>query len=298
MIWLIMGIIVLGVFLYVSKPLYIKNAPVIAVDSEVTDYLEQIADIDIRLKNAGKSIDVSALELAKVELQRQVLGKAEAGKDAGPQTVLLSSLFVAFVFGAIGIYAVLGRPELTKINEITQNTAPQDVNDVTLEQAVAQLGRKLAQGDQNPQGWILYARSLMSLRRYDDAITAYEKVLLLTDNNAQVLEEFESAKEYIAQKQTGASPSVPGPSAEQMQAAAAMTPEARQDMIMGMVEGLSQKLQDNPNDADGWVRLLSARKVLGQDTEALADITLMRATFKDNPEVVQKILSETGWSND
>ena len=298
MIWLIMGIIVLGVFLYVSKPLYIKNAPVIAVDSEVTDYLEQIADIDIRLKNAGKSIDVSALELAKVELQRQVLGKAEAGKDAGPQTVLLSSLFVAFVFGAIGIYAVLGRPELTKINEITQNTAPQDVNDVTLEQAVAQLGRKLAQGDQNPQGWILYARSLMSLRRYDDAITAYEKVLLLTDNNAQVLEEFESAKEYIAQKQTGASPSVPGPSAEQMQAAAAMTPEARQDMIMGMVEGLSQKLKDNPNDVDGWVRLLSARKVLGQEIEALADIALMRATFKDNPEVVQKILSETGWSND
>ncbi|PHS76740.1 MAG: hypothetical protein COB56_05425 [Robiginitomaculum sp.] len=298
MIWLIMGVIVLGVFLYVSKPLYIKNAPLLAIDSEVTDYLEQIADIDARLKNAGKSIDVSALELAKVELQRQVLGKAEAGKDSGPQTVLLSTLFVAFVFGAIGIYAALGRPELTKINEITQNTASQDVNDVTLEQAVAQLGRKLAQGDQNPQGWILYARSLMSLRRYDDAITAYEKVLLLTDNNAQLLEEFESAKEYIAQKQTGASPSAPGPSAEQMQAAAAMTPEARQDMIMGMVEGLSQKLKDNPNDADGWVRLLSARKVLGQETEALADIALMRATFKDSPEVVQKILSETGWSND
>lgn len=298
MIWLIMGIIVLGVFLYVAKPLYIKNAPVLAIDSEVTDYLEQIADIDARLKNAGKSIDVSALELAKIELQRQVLGKTEAGKDTGPQTMLLSTLFIAFAFGAIGIYAVLGRPELTTIHEATQSPASQDVNDITLEQAVAQLEQKLAQGDQNPQGWILYARSLMSLHRYDDAIATYEKVLLLTDNNAKVLKEFESAKEYIAQKQTGVSLSAPGPSAEQMQAAAAMTPEARQDMIKGMVEGLSQKLKDNPNDADGWVRLLRARKVLGQETEALADIAFMRATLKDNPEVVQKILSETGWTND
>ena len=296
MIWLIMGIFVLGVLLYVAKPLYAKDAPTLEIDSEVTDYLAQITDIDARLKNADKSTDVPALEIAKTELQRQVLAKTNAEKDSGPQTLLLSIVFIAFSFGAMGLYATLGRPDLTKTQELTRNTDPQDANELTLEQAVAQLEQKLAKGDQNPQGWMLYARSLMSLGRYDDAIKAYEKVLSLTDNSQQVLEEFESAKTYIVQKQTGNRTS--GPSAEQMQAAASMTPEARQDMVKGMVEGLSQKLKDNPDDADGWTRLLRARKVLGQDVEAQADITLMGETFKDNPELVQKILSDTGWAED
>lgn len=298
MIWLIMGIFVLGVLLYVAKPLYAKDAPALKIDSEVTDYLAQIADIDTRLKNADKSTDVPAIEMAKTELQRQVLAKTNAEKDSGPQTLLLSIVFIAFSFGAMSLYATLGRPDLTKTQELARNTDPQDANALTLEQAVAQLEQKLAKGDQNPQGWMLYARSLMSLGRYDDAIKAYEKVLSLTDNSQQVLEEFESAKTYIVQKQTGVNLSEAGPSAEQMQAAAAMTPEARQDMVKGMVEGLSQKLKDDPDDADGWTRLLRARKVLGQDTEAQADITLMGETFKDNPEQVQKILSDTGWAED
>ena len=298
MIWLIMGVFVLGVLLYVAKPLYAKDAPTIVGDSEVADYLGQIADIDNRLKNADKSIDVSALELAKVELQRQILTKDEASKDAGPQTILLSVLFIIFAFGAMGLYATLGRPDLIKVQDLTQNADLQDVSDLSLEQAVAQLEQKLSRGDPNPQGWMLYARSLMSMQRYDDAVAAYEKALALTDNNPQILEEFESAKVYIAQKLTGAVSSAPGPNAEQIQAAAAMTPEARQDMIKGMVSGLSQKLKDNPNDPDGWTRLLRARKVLGQETQARADIVLLRETYQSNPEMAEKILLDTGWFED
>jgi cytochrome c-type biogenesis protein CcmH len=65
----------------------------------------------------------------------------------------------------------------------------------------------------------------------------------------------------------------PGPTREQVAGAADMTPEQRQGMIRGMVDNLATKLRENPNDADGWLRLGRAYKVLGEQdksVEALA----------------------------
>jgi cytochrome c-type biogenesis protein CcmH len=60
---------------------------------------------------------------------------------------------------------------------------------------------------------------------------------------------------------------MPGPSRDQVQAAQAMSPAARQAMIRGMVDGLAEKLKANPKDEAGWLRLMRARQVLG-DTAA------------------------------
>ena len=59
-----------------------------------------------------------------------------------------------------------------------------------------------------------------------------------------------------------------GPTPEQMQAAAEMTPEERQTMIRGMVDGLAERLGENPNDFQGWVRLANAYRVLGEEAKA------------------------------
>ena len=313
MIWVVMGIFVLGVLLYAAWPLYAKTAPNVESDSEVTNYLGQIADIDKRLENADEGADVAALKVAKLDLQRQVLAKTDNAKDAGPQAVLLSTLFIVFAFGAMGLYATLGSPELTKAGALqepvlapaqamVQNADPEHESDMSLEEAVAGLEAKLKQSDTDPQGWMLYARSLMNLQRYDEAITAYEKVLKLTDNHPNVLKEFNSAQAYIAQQQGVAgmpSPSTvpaPGPSPEQMRDAAAMTPEERQAMIQGMVDGLAARLVESPNDPEGWSRLLRARKVLGQEEQALKDIAIMRKVFKNDSTEINNILLKSGWS--
>ncbi len=85
-----------------------------------------------------------------------------------------------------------------------------------------------------------------------------------------------------------------GPSAEQIRAAEAMSAEERAQMILSMVEGLAAKLKDNPEDAEGWVSLLRARKVLGQDRQIKKDITRMKEAFKDRPEMATEILKRTG----
>jgi cytochrome c-type biogenesis protein CcmH len=61
-----------------------------------------------------------------------------------------------------------------------------------------------------------------------------------------------------------------------MQAASALPAADRQAMVDQMVEGLAKKLQANPKDADGWVRLLRSRMVLKQGDQAGRELTTAR----------------------
>lgn len=60
----------------------------------------------------------------------------------------------------------------------------------------------------------------------------------------------------------------PGPTREQMEAAGNMSAGDRQAMIRNMVDGLAEKLKDNPDDVAGWLRLGRARGVLGDRAAA------------------------------
>jgi cytochrome c-type biogenesis protein CcmH len=62
----------------------------------------------------------------------------------------------------------------------------------------------------------------------------------------------------------------PGPGAADVAAASRMTPEQRQDMIRGMVDKLAARLEANPDDAAGWLRLANAYRVLGETQKAEA----------------------------
>jgi len=69
----------------------------------------------------------------------------------------------------------------------------------------------------------------------------------------------------------GAAPAeaAPGPTADQVAAAGQMSAGDRQAMIASMVQRLADRLAKNPQDLDGWQRLIRARMVLGQ-TDAAA----------------------------
>jgi len=60
-----------------------------------------------------------------------------------------------------------------------------------------------------------------------------------------------------------------GPSADDLSAAQRMTPSEQDQMARGMVDRLAARLAQKPNDADGWIRLMRARLVLGDRTAAL-----------------------------
>jgi cytochrome c-type biogenesis protein CcmH len=61
-----------------------------------------------------------------------------------------------------------------------------------------------------------------------------------------------------------------GPTAKDVAAAQSMSPEERQAMIRSMVDRLAARLEQNPNDKDGWTRLAHAYDVLGESEKAEA----------------------------
>jgi cytochrome c-type biogenesis protein CcmH len=70
-----------------------------------------------------------------------------------------------------------------------------------------------------------------------------------------------------------------GPTAQDMAAAQSMSPEERMAMIRGMVERLAARLEQNPGDKEGWMRLARAYEVLGETDKAQA--AHARATAAD-----------------
>lgn len=62
----------------------------------------------------------------------------------------------------------------------------------------------------------------------------------------------------------------PGPSSEDIEAAAAMTPQERMQMIGGMVESLSDRLGREGGPVEDWARLIASLGVLGQRAQSAA----------------------------
>lgn len=62
----------------------------------------------------------------------------------------------------------------------------------------------------------------------------------------------------------------PGPSAEDVAAASEMSEEDRAAFVRSMVERLAARLEDEPEDLDGWLRLANAYRVLGEEDAARA----------------------------
>jgi len=89
----------------------------------------------------------------------------------------------------------------------------------------------------------------------------------------------------------------PGPTAEDIRNADQMNPQDRQAMIAGMVDRLAIRLEQNPRDLDGWVKLARSRKVLGDETAARRALQRAYAVFEDAPAArsdLERASSELG----
>ena len=76
---------------------------------------------------------------------------------------------------------------------------------------------------------------------------------------------------------------------ERMRAMRNASPEERMAMIRNMVEGLDARLKENPDDLAGWLRLIRARKVLGENDKAKEALLRARQAFSGNAEALKRI---------
>ena len=88
-------------------------------------------------------------------------------------------------------------------------------------------------------------------------------------------------------------PSVaPNPSAAQIEAATKMSQADREVMIKGMVASLAAKLEQNPDDPEGWSRLIRSLHVLGETADASAALVKAVDIFASEPEVQAHLIKQ------
>lgn len=88
---------------------------------------------------------------------------------------------------------------------------------------------------------------------------------------------------------SGATAAIPGPSPEQLAAASSIPPGQQNEMVRGMVDRLDARLRANPRDADGWIRLMRSRMVLGETDRARAALNSGVAVFQGDAATITRL---------
>jgi len=97
----------------------------------------------------------------------------------------------------------------------------------------------------------------------------------------------ESFSQEIARVEAaGGLPASAAPTGQPAQAQAGGAEGDVQDMIQGMVASLAAKLEANPDDPDGWIKLTRAYAVLGDAARRDATLAKAEARYKDQPKVL------------
>ena len=80
-----------------------------------------------------------------------------------------------------------------------------------------------------------------------------------------------------------------GPTPQDVADAAAMNDGERTAMIEDMVAGLAARLEAQPDDAEGWLRLVRSYTVLGRTDEAQKALTRAKAAFENDDAVIARL---------
>jgi cytochrome c-type biogenesis protein CcmH len=145
------------------------------------------------------------------------------------------------------------------------------------EQSLAVIRKALLLDPKHPKAQYYAALGLAQEGKVTEAKLAFQNLLAVAPADAPYRAAIEG---QLAKLQPNAS--APKLSAEQMQDADNMKPEQRTAMIRSMVDGLEDKLKANPQDVQGWLRLIRARTVLGDAEKATSALATARATFATN----------------
>ena len=149
----------------------------------------------------------------------------------------------------------------------------------------------------DPRAQFYLALALEQGGKKAEALIAFQAIAKASPADAPWLP---LVQEHIASNSGGApvaglpqqaAPKAPGsPSASDVEAAAGMSATDRNAMIRGMVEGLDAKLKEDPNNFEGWMRLVRSYAMLGEKDKALAALkTALQAFPADKDQGKQLI---------
>jgi cytochrome c-type biogenesis protein CcmH len=169
---------------------------------------------------------------------------------------------------------------------------------IVTEEARAAYGKllKLEPGRAEPRFWLAMGKEQDG--RLADALADYTALLSEAPPDAAYRAALEMrTREVSARIAAGGAPEQDkgqgkgpaGPTAADLDAAAQLSPEQRAQMIVGMVDGLAQRLKRDGKDLAGWQRLLKAYAVLGRHDDARAALAEARRNFEGDARALSDL---------
>ncbi len=194
-LWIVIGALALAAGVALALPLLRPGRPRPsrdAYDSQV--YRDQLAELERDIDRGANSAQEAVS--ARTEISRRLLAADSAAQEQAANDTRriapaeFSGLTVALTVPAcaLAIYAILGSPSLpgrpaqeVRAAHPTTGGAGQQATEAEL---IARLARALESRPDDLRGWSLYANSLATTGRYNEAIGAFQRVVKLAPNDA------------------------------------------------------------------------------------------------------------------
>lgn len=210
-LWLVFGLMTLVVVGILVVPLVRRprrGGDRAEYDLEV--YRDQLNELENDVERGVLTAEQAST--ARLEIERRVL-QADREREAerpptrrrGVATAIV--LAVAVPAAAAALYAVLGRPDLPGQPLAERQPPPgaaggkAKIEAGSLDDAVERLIARLEAEPENFDGWVLLGRTQRTLRRFDEAVTAYRRALALDGSNANIHAELGETLLFLSQGQ-------------------------------------------------------------------------------------------------
>jgi len=187
--WIICAALLLAAMLFIALPLWRKaasNNDVLRDAANLGILRDQSAELEADLLNG--LLTQEAYEQGKRELQLRLVEEVKSTDQAvkqprNPAKVLAIALAVLLPLFSVPLYITLGNTDALTPQEAIVTDADGIVRS---EDGLQRLEKKLKRLPKNPNDWWTLARSYTELKRFPDAVRAYEQLVNLAPNEAQL----------------------------------------------------------------------------------------------------------------
>jgi len=187
--WILSAALLLVAIFFIAVPLWRKSASsndVLRDAANLGVLRDQSAELEVDLRNG--LLTQEAYEEGKRELQARLLEEVKTTGQAAmpprsPAKVLAIVLSVLLPVFSVSLYLAIGSPEALLPQE-QREAAVDDI--IRTEEGLQKLANKLEKNPEDPNGWYMLARSYIEMKRYAEGAKAYEELVKLEPNEAQL----------------------------------------------------------------------------------------------------------------
>ena len=274
MIWVILIVLAGLVGAYLLHPFLVDGAD--KAEAQVGEVKAQRKAIE--LDEAEGRMTAEAASQAKDALDRRLLALLDAPTttlSARLKSMALYLVPAVILVGGVGLYSQVGSPGFQPMTVAEFQAQQAAALPETLEEFVVELEARIA-GNPNPpaEAYVVLARAYLRLGEIERGLRIYDQAVEVSGGNPEIAAERDEVIQILRAR-------VAAPQIDPNAAAAIrdMSPDQQAVMIQNMVDGLAIRLGQDPDDLEGWMRLIRSRAVMGDTDQARVDLEAALAHF-------------------